>query len=80
MKKPLTKRQKKMQEFEKMRKKQLEVAYQYPFCRRCKAELDPEYAKIMKKKGQMPLCKDCFEPLMKKYEQMLELWQKFNRR
>ena len=75
--KPLSKRALRQQKMEAMRKKQLDTAYEYPFCRRCKEPLDPKWAKELKKKGHIPLCKNCFEPMMKQFEKVQELWQKF---
>lgn len=63
--------------FDKMMKKQLKEAYKYPFCRRCKKPLTPEWCVEMKKKKMIPLCKDCVEPMLAQYKKCMELWQKF---
>jgi predicted amidophosphoribosyltransferase len=78
--KPLSKRALRRQQQEEMQRKQLEVAYQFPFCRRCKEPLEPKWASDLKKKGMMPLCPKCFEPMMDQFKKCINLWQKFKAR
>ena len=78
--KRMTKKEKRKQEFLKMQKKQVEKAFEYPFCRRCRVRLDKEWADKLKKKLAMPLCPTCYKPMMEKFKKLQILWQKFNQR
>jgi len=70
--KRLTKKELRAQQYEKALQKQLDKAYEYPYCRRCRAKLDPEWAKKLREQKAIPLCPDCFEPMMKKYQENIE--------
>jgi len=76
----MSKKSDRMEKYQAMMKKQVELAFKYPFCRRCKKKLDPAWAKELKKQMAIPLCRECFEPMMKKFKENIELWSKFNRR
>lgn len=78
--KRLSKRELRRRKYEEVRKKQLDTAYKYPFCRRCKEPLDPKWAKKQKKAGQLPLCEICFPAMMELYKKNIALWAKFNKR
>jgi len=77
---PESKRQKRKRLQAEAFKKQLEIAWQYPFCKRCRAKLDKAWAKELKGKGHMPLCKECYGPMMKQFEKLQGLWAKFSQR
>lgn len=79
-KRPLSKRALRRQKMEEMRRKQLETAYQYPFCRRCKEKLDPVWVRKLKKQGSIPLCEKCYPIMMEMYKKTIELWSKFRAR
>lgn len=78
-KKRISKAELRRQKMEKMRRKQLDIAYKFPFCRRCKEPLDPKWAKKLKKRGELPLCEKCLPVMMKMYKKTIELWAKFNK-
>ena len=61
-------------------KEQLEKAFEFPFCRKCKEPLAPEWVVKLKRDGTMPLCKVCLPIVMEQYRKGIEAWQKFNRR
>ena len=80
MKKPLTKKQIREKKYEEMQRKQLEKAYEYPFCRSCREKLSPAWARKLKKAGSLPLCPVCYPKMMEKFKKCAELWQKFRAR
>lgn len=80
MQKKLSKREERRQKYLEMQKKQVEKAFKYPFCRRCKSKLQPEWAKKLKKRMAIPLCPVCFKPMMEQFKRNVELWQKFKAR
>ena len=79
-KRPLSKRQLRRQQQEEMQKKQLEKAFEFPFCRRCKVKLEPAWIKKLKKAGSFPLCPVCYPLMMEQFKKLGELWQKFKAR
>ena len=79
-KKRLTKKELRRQKYEAVQKKQLEKAYEFPFCRRCRVKLEEKWAKKLKKAGSLPLCPKCHPLMIEQYKKLIVLWQKFNRR
>lgn len=76
----LSKKALRRQQQEEMQRKQVEKAFEFPFCRRCKVKLESAWAEDLKKKGQMPLCSACYKPMMEKFIALQEAWQKFKAR
>jgi len=76
----MSKRSERQKKYEAIRKKQLDIAYKYPFCRRCKEPLKPAWAKKLKKAGSIPLCKKCYKPMMSQFIALQEAWRKFRAR
>ena len=76
----MSKREEKLKRIEEVRNKQLEEAFKYPFCRRCKERLDEKWVKKLKKEGSLPLCQNCLGPMQEQFKKTIELWQKFNQR
>lgn len=80
MVKRLSKRELKRRKYEAIRKKQIEKAFEFPFCRRCREKLDDKWAKKLKKAGSIPLCPVCYPKMMEQFQKLGELWQKFKAR
>lgn len=75
----MSKKSERRKKYEAMLKKQLDEAYKFPFCRRCKEELPEKWCVELKKKKMIPLCKKCLEPMLEAYKRNIEKWQKFRR-
>jgi len=72
----MTKKEDRERQYAKVAKKQLEKAFEFPFCRKCKIKLSPARVKKLKKDGTMPLCRECLPIVMEQYRRNIKAWQK----
>ena len=76
----MTKKEEREKRYAEVAKKQLEKAFEFPFCRKCKVKLSDEWVEKLRADGTMPLCKVCLPIVMDLYKKGIQEWQKFNRR
>ena len=76
----MSKREEKIKRMNEARLKQLDEAFKYPFCRRCRKPLDKKWVKELRKKGNMPLCPECLPKIMKLYEKTSMMWAEMQKR
>lgn len=76
----MTKKEDREKAYAAVAQKQLDKAFEFPFCRKCKDPLSKKWVAKLRADGTMPLCKVCLPLVMEMYRKGIEQWQKFKLR